>query len=367
MAEPKKQSKVFQLYTKYLLQKEAQNPEAENTLNQLEAELNEVHDLDSFIDEIKYRWKGNPWLGGYNKVLNAPLYEFLGPDNSKKLINFIKDNPIVKSIKDNPIIKSIDPEWGKNPYEVKSFEPKLMDPKHRLKPTKKQQGGQLNMNEQELQQAFIQYLAQKTGAKTQQELEAAIQQMGQEGLQREYQEFIQLIQQQQIQRAEKGAKLNYIKWLRGECPEGYEMQYYRVGGKVCKKCMKKKCEEGGNVPTDPIDSFKCGRKTKKCEQGGTIDFAKCGKKMKKKEEGGSFVPFDKCGKKMKKCEDGKKFPLIEKGKDGKNKTVYYKDEATRDSIAANKYNDQEVQTMKPGSYKKGKWTPDRSKYPYKKK
>lgn len=209
-----------------------------------------------------------------------------------------------------------------------------------------QQGGQLNMNEQELQQAFIQYLAQKTGAKTQQELEAAIQQMGQEGLQREYQEFIQMIQQQQVQRAQRGAKLNYLKQLRGECPEGYEMQYYKVGGKVCKKCMKKKCREGGNVPSDPIDSFKCGRK------------------MKKKEEGGSFVPFDKCGKKMKKCEDGKKFPLIEKGKDGKNRTVYYKDEATRDSIAANKYNDQEVQTMKPGSYKKGKWTPDRSKAPY---
>ena len=30
------------------------------------------------------------------------------------------------------------------------------------------------MNEQELQQAFIQYLAQKTGAKTQQELEKVI-------------------------------------------------------------------------------------------------------------------------------------------------------------------------------------------------
>ena len=358
MAEPKKQSKAFQLYTKYLLQKEAQNPEAENTLNQLEAELNEVHDLDSFIDEIKYRWNGNPWLGGYNKVLDARFQWPPESDTFKKLIN---------SIKDNPIIKFIDPEWGKNPYEVRFFEPKTINSKHHTKPVKKQQGGQLNMNEQELQQAFIQYLAQKTGAKTQQELEAAIQQMGQEGLQREYQEFIQLIQQQQIQRAEKGAKLNYIKQLRGECPEGYEMQYYRVGGKVCKKCMKKKCEEGGNVPTDPIDSFKCGRKTKKCEQGGTIDFAKCGKKMKKKEEGGSFVPFDKCGKKMKKCEDGKKFPLIEKGKDGKNKTVYFSDEATRDSIAANKYNDQEVQTMKPGSYKKGKWTPDRSKYPYKKK
>ena len=340
MAEPKKQSKALQLYTKYLIQKEAQNSEAENTLNQLEAELNEVHDLDSFIDEIKYRWKGNPWLGGYNKTLDMI---FSGPSNYDTFKDLAK------------------PSTYRNLYDT--FKQLIKSTKE---PTKKQQGGQLNMNEQELQQAFIQYLAQKTGAKTQQELEAVIQQMGQEGLQREYQEFIQLIQQQQIQRAEKGAKLNYIKWLRGECPEGYEMQYYRVGGKVCKKCMKKKCEEGGNVPTDPIDSFKCGRKTKKCEQGGTIDFAKCGKKMKKKEEGGSFVPFDKCGKKMKKCEDGKKFPLIEKGKDGKNKTVYYKDEATRDSIAANKYNDQEVQTMKPGSYKKGKWTPDRSKYPYKK-
>ena len=318
MAEPKKQSKAFQLYTKYLLQKEAQNPEAENTLNQLEAELKEVHDLDSCIDEIKYRWKGNPWLGGYNKVLNMI---FSQPSRYDTFKNLYRD----------------------------TSKPKFIDPEQFIKPAKKQQGGQLNMNEQELQQAFIQYLAQKTGAKTQQELEAAIQQMGQEGLQREYQEFIQMIQQQQVQRAQRGAKLNDLKQLRGECPEGYEMQYYKVGGKVCKKCMKKKCQEGGNVPSDPIDSFKCGRK------------------MKKKEEGGSFVPFDKCGKKMKKCEDGKKFPLIEKGKDGKNRTVYYKDEATRDSIAANKYNDQEVQTMKPGSYKKGKWTPDRSKYPYKKK
>ena len=38
------------------------------------------------------------------------------------------------------------------------------------------------MNEQELQQAFIQFLAQKTGAKDQQELESAIQQLGEEGL-----------------------------------------------------------------------------------------------------------------------------------------------------------------------------------------
>ena len=225
------------------------------------------------------------------------------------------------------------------------------------------------MNEQELQQAFIQFLAQKTGAKTQQELEAAIQQLGEEGLKQAYAEFMQLMQQQQVQSAKFGARLNYIKKLRGQCPDGYELQYYKSGGQLCKKCIKKQVmREGGDLPQDPIDQFKCGRKIKKkkCETGGTVDIDKCGAKMKKKKcEKGGFIPFDKCGNKMKKCEEGKKFPLIEKGKDGKNKTVYYKDEATRDSIAANKYNDQEVQTMKPGSYKKGKWTPDRTKAPYK--
>ena len=197
MAEPKKQSKAFQLYTKYLLQKEAQNPEVENTLNQLKAELNEVHDLDSFIDEIKYRWKGSPWLGGYNKTLNMI---FSQPSRYDTFKNLYRD----------------------------TSKPKFIDPEQFIKPAKKQQGGQLNMNEQELQQAFIQYLAQKTGAKTQQELEAAIQQMGQEGLQREYQEFIQMIQQQQVQIAQRVAKLNYLKQRMGECPEGYERQYYKV-------------------------------------------------------------------------------------------------------------------------------------------
>ena len=95
------------------------------------------------------------------------------------------------------------------------------------------------MNEQQLQQAFIQFLAQKTGAKTQQELEAAIQQLGEQGLQQAYQEFMQLLQQQQVQAAKFGAKLNYIKELRGQCPEGYEIQYYKSGGHLCKKCMKK--------------------------------------------------------------------------------------------------------------------------------
>ena len=58
-------------------------------------------------------------------------------------------------------------------------------------------------------------------------------------------------------------------------------------------------QDGGDLPQDPIDQFKCGRKMKKkkCEAGGTVDMDKCGAKMKKKKcENGGFIPFDKCGK-----------------------------------------------------------------------
>lgn len=188
-----------------------------------------------------------------------------------------------------------------NEYEI--LKRRFNEAKSVSKPSKKQQGGQLNMNEQELQQVFIQFLAQKTGAKTQQELEAAIEQLGEEGLKQAYAEFMQLIQQQQVQAAKFGAKINYIKKLRGQCPDGYELQYYKSGGQLCKKCMKKQVmQDGGDLPQDPIDQFKCGRKIKKkkCEAGGTVDMNKCGAKMKKKKcENGGFIPFDKCGKKMK--------------------------------------------------------------------
>lgn len=202
------------------------------------------------------------------------------------------------------VASTYEPNGGE--YEI--LKKRFNEAKSVSNPSKKQQGGQLNMNEQELQQAFIQFLAQKTGAKTQQELEAAIQQLGEEGLKQAYAEFMQLIQQQQVQAAKFGAKINYIKKLRGQCPDGYELQYYKSGGQLCKKCMKKQViQDGGDLPQDPIDQFKCGRKMKKkkCEAGGTVDMDKCGAKMKKKKcENGGFIPFDKCGKKMKKKQEG---------------------------------------------------------------
>lgn len=61
--------------------------------------------------------------------------------------------------------------------------------------------------------------------------------------------------------AKTGAKLNHIAYLNGHCPEGYEMQYYRVGGTVCKKCAKKK--------EALLQSMACGGKKRiKKGQGG---------------------------------------------------------------------------------------------------
>lgn len=109
---------------------------------------------------------------------------------------------------------------------------------------KLQQGGK--MNEKELQQQFMQYLAQKSGAKSQKELEQVIQQLGEEGLKKEYAEFMKAVQEHQVRRAQFGAKLNYLNYLRGNCPKGYEMRYFRQGGKLCKKCEKKMEQQRAN-------------------------------------------------------------------------------------------------------------------------
>lgn len=165
------------------------------------------------------------------------------------------------------------------------------------------------MNEKQLQEAFIQFLAQKSGAKNEQELQQYIQSLGEEGLKQAQTEFMQMIQSQS-QKAAHGAKLQYFKKLKNICNEDEELVYFKRGGSVDCGCVKKKMEDGGKTPTkkkSAIDNFK-NRK---------------------------------------------------------------QDQATKDSIAVNKYNDQEIQDTKPGSYKKNKqgkmqWTPDRTKAPYKK-
>lgn len=73
-------------------------------------------------------------------------------------------------------------------------------------------------------------------------------------------ELLSLIQQWMERRrmARQGAKLTYIRRLRGECPEGFEPKLYRAGGRICTKCEK-------------IQADKCGNKMKKHEKGGEAE------------------------------------------------------------------------------------------------
>ena len=167
------------------------------------------------------------------------------------------------------------------------------------------------MNEQQLQQQIVQLVQaamqgdQQATQQIQQIMQAA-QQGNQQAAQiaQMIQQVAQQMQQQQVQAARFGAKLNYIRQLKGQCPEGYKMEYYKEGGQLCKKCMKVQ-QNGGDVKQVPntvagqfkMEAAKCGKKMKKKEDGGTIESEKCGgkPKLKKRAQGGP---------KKKKGEDG---------------------------------------------------------------
>lgn len=202
------------------------------------------------------------------------------------------------------------------------------------------------MDEQQLQQQIVQLVqaAMQGDEQATQQIQQ-IMQAAQQGDQQATQ-LAQMIQyvaqqmQQQVQAAKFGAKLNYIKQLRGVCPDGYEMQYFKRGGRFCKQCVakQKKMEQGGIAPSNPVDAFKCGRKMKKKACGGSVN-----KKVKKGQNGvdlratgfstdpnrntmliptdkcGGSVEKDKCGNKMKSAACGTKVEMDKCGKKMKKK------------------------------------------------
>lgn len=162
-----------------------------------------------------------------------------------------------------------------------------------------QRGGKLD----EKQKAFVAYLIEISGAKSESELNDYIQNLGEDGLQEQYKQFEQLMTQgtEQVSAAAKGAKLNYIKSLRGQCPDGFEMNYFKKGGVICSKCIKKaqaqqatpKAEKGTKVVNDfKAEMEKCGGKMKK--------------KSAKKQTGGPIIEKDQNGNKMLNEKDWKK-------------------------------------------------------------
>ena len=151
-----------------------------------------------------------------------------------------------------------------------------------------QQGGQ-----QDAIMQFVQGLAQVLQADPQQvvqaaqqnpkALEAAVQTYQQtQDMNQAAQVFTQAMQQQ-VQAARHGAKLQYIRSLKNQCPEGEELYYYKKGGSVGCGCKKK--EDGGEVKKDCGGSAITKFKMRKAEPGmKMMQLAEANKERKKKEE-----------------------------------------------------------------------------------
>lgn len=187
------------------------------------------------------------------------------------------------------------------------------------------------MDEQQLQQQIVQLVQaamqgdQQATQQIQQIMQAA-QQGNQQAVQiaQMIQQVAQQMQQQQVQAAKFGAKLNYIKQLKGQCPEGYKMEYYKEGGQLCKKCMKVQ-QNGGAVDQTPntvagqfkMEAAKCGKKMKKAACGSKVETEKCGGKPKlKKKACGGPVKKDACGSKMKTDQQGGRVSLKKETRSG---------------------------------------------------
>lgn len=226
------------------------------------------------------------------RISSQGPYRTIGPSsrrfNQGNDFMMITDENLTVSPGDNPIYEKIG-NYAEYPY-VQQF----MWGTNKFK-----QGGKLD----EKQKAFVAYLIEISGAKSESELNQYIQELGEEGLQEQRKQFEQLMTQgtEQIQTAAKGAKLNYIKALRGQCPEGFEMNYFKKGGVICSKCIKKaqaqqatpKAEKGTKVVRDfRAEMDKCGGKMKK--------------KSTKKQTGGPIIEKDQGGNKMLSEKDWKK-------------------------------------------------------------
>lgn len=226
-----------------------------------------------------------------NVNIFSEYYNYLKPNNEerKHQIDLENDQLIDKRIK-QLIEKNNIENTIKNSYDDQKIN--LPDMKSASKLTEEynneplalyQQGGQMNAGQKRkvLMQAFaaaakgdIEGVAQLLGIKSEEELKQFVALTQQASQQKEDPEMAQLAQQalkgmqsafSQAQKAQRGAKLNYIKMLYGKCPEGYEMISYKVGGKICKKCQKieevrcgKKMEKGGDSPI--VTEFKNKRR-----------------------------------------------------------------------------------------------------------
>lgn len=146
------------------------------------------------------------------------------------------------------------------------------------------EGGLLKFEDGGMLEDFKKWLTQKL-----QNGELKESDLSKEKLAQLYQTFKK--EQQGVQTAMNGAKLNYINQLNGKCPQGTHLSYYRIGGTLCKKCEA----DAHNESSDPIKAFKqkCGGKVKKKELGGEVDNKKPKLVKKSQSKPGMVKPTNK--------------------------------------------------------------------------
>lgn len=233
----------------------------------------------------QFEWNGKLYGTQLATQQKAPTQQKAAPANEPTYLDSMRRGSlpqvdvVAKRVSTTPIPAPVQPAQNTPNYEtspqIRRYTPSFRFPGVRSN----EKGGKL----EDKQKAFVAYLIQASGVDSEDELNDYIQDLGQEGLQKELEKFEELMTQgtEQVPAAAKGAKLNYIKSLRGQCPEGFEMQYFKKGGVMCSQCIKKakaqkaptKAEQGTKVVQDfKADMKKCGGKMKG--------------KMKKKEDGG---------------------------------------------------------------------------------
>lgn len=128
---------------------------------------------------------------------------------------------------------------------------------------KHQQGGNM---EQDIQ-TQVKQLVQAVAAGDQQAAEQVkqIMQAAEQGDQQALQiaQMIQAEIESMKTSAKLGAKLNYIKQLKGDCLEGEELVYFKKGGMICNKCEKKheQVVAAKGKKLNAVDEFKKTRKS----------------------------------------------------------------------------------------------------------
>ena len=112
----------------------------------------------------------------------------------------------------------------------------------------------------------------KRKPKNSQELQDFVKSQGGDEFLKKVDEYIDQAEKEQTkqaQKAEHGAKLQYLKSLKNKCNEDEELVYYKKGGSVNCGCKKK--EEGGEVikakSDNPVERFKA----KKASFGTTLN------------------------------------------------------------------------------------------------